>query len=243
MSKRTATAKRKRSVATKRKAKPAAKRKPRLAVLDLVGVCYAASTDRPLVLAAIRKQLDGESLTDREARAVVRWQKATDAATRAAHYKAIPSTTWRKMADRQARTIIDQAHRYGLPIDGATIDLAAVVYSLHRFLSVNAARLAGRANGISAGEDSGEGDLAIGEASPMLEKWRAEKWRAALFDNEERERNLISRAEIDNHLGALASMLRGGAERLERHYGPDARQILDDVLDEFTRHVETWVAS
>lgn len=67
--------------------------------------------------------------------------KPGDDALRWEHYHSIPQKHWREMSGRQARTLIEQAERYGIPFAGATVDLPAVVLALHDFFASNAAAL------------------------------------------------------------------------------------------------------
>jgi hypothetical protein len=125
------------------------------------------------------------------------------------------------MSGRQAKILNEQAERYGLPFDGATVDLPAVVKSLHNFLAANAAKLAADER-----EKYDPGD-----------ELRKEKVAMARLNRLERQRELIPRDAVREALDRLAVVYRSAGETLQRQFGNDALQILNEGLEDAERVV------
>jgi hypothetical protein len=77
------------------------------------------------------------------------------------------------------------------------------------------------------GEDP---DLYSGADSPALEKYRAGKAELVWMEVRERERSLIKRALVHEVFARMGSALRQRLEALQRAYGPDAYEIVDEGL-------------
>lgn len=180
--------------------------------------------DRALVLAALERQKRGEKPTREESAALRRAQAARTAELQREHYAAIPKKLWRQWSGRQHKVLDEQAARYGLPIAGPTIDLAAVARWLHEFLAANARKLAG----------SDDADFA-GATSPALERKRlADAKRSELAY--ERELGLWVRlADLHATLARLLPILRTAGDALLRQFGAAAQQVLNDALDNCER--------
>jgi hypothetical protein len=138
---------------------------------------------------------------------------------------------------RAAKVILEQADRYGLPLVGATLDLREVIRSFHDFLAENAAKL--------AGPDTDEVLCASGATSPWLEKLREERARIAGFQRREKEGSLLSRDLVHQGCIRIASTLKqiGEAqigEALGRQCGAEARQILDEGLEDAQREIDRF---
>ena len=80
----------------------------------------------------------------------------------------------------------------------------------------------------ATGED---GDIKTQYLRERIEKLRRE---TALADLKIGERNdqLVDASALEQVLNARAAVIRGGLERLERQFGPDALDIVLDVIDE-----------
>lgn len=72
--------------------------------------------------------------------------------------------------------------------------------------------------------------LLAGPATPALEAFRSERAQLARLDRLERERELLPREIVHAAFARVANLLRNAGEQLERRFGPDAREILDDAL-------------
>jgi hypothetical protein len=77
------------------------------------------------------------------------------------------------------------------------------------------------------GEDP---DIWSNADSPALEKYRAGKAELVWMEVRERERSLIKRALVHEVFGRMGSALRQRLEALQRAYGPDAYEIVDEGL-------------
>ena len=174
--------------------------------------------DRELAVRAIRKRNAGGKPTPREAAALHR-----ESIRRCV--RAIPQKLWREMSGRQARTINEQAERYGLPFGGATVDLYALVPALHNFLARNKHRLAA----------SVDDPWMQGETSPSLERYRDERAKIARLDRLEREGVLVSREALLEGWNLIGSIMRQSGEALQRQFGPEAHAILQEAFSECDR--------
>ncbi len=185
--------------------------------------------DRELAAEALRKRRAGKKPNDRELRALRQVERAEEEKQRWAYYSTIPLKHWRAMSGRATKVLNDQAARYGIPFAGPTIDLSAVVRALHGFLAANARKL------VAVGD---EDPLLAGVASPALEEYRREKVKLLRLDVQEREQVLLPRDRIHEGLSRIASVLRLAGDALQRQYGPDARQIIDEALDDAQREID-----
>jgi len=77
-----------------------------------------------------------------------------------------------------------------------------------------------------------------GGSSPALERYREERAALARLDRLEREGSLVAKDEIRQVLGKVASLYRDGADALGRQFGPEASQLLDEVLNDAKRLID-----
>lgn len=181
----------------------------------------ASRVDSDLVARAYRKVMDRQELTRQERETLKRHEKQKEERLRWDYYRSIPQKHWREMSGRQTKVINEQALRYDIPFGGRTIDLSAVVRSLHDFLATNARKLA---------RDTDE--LLQGGSSPALERYREERALLARLDRLERQRRLLPRDEVRESLGRIAAILRGAGDGLQRQFGTAAVEILYEALDD-----------
>lgn len=192
---------------------------------------------KALLQRAIAKRRAGQKPTRDEERALVRYQRDEDERSRARHYAAVPKKDWVRWSGRQHKILDDQARRYGLPIAGDAIDLAAFVRRLHDFLAENGHKILRPDT-----EDDllGGGD---GEKSPALELLRKESWRIKKLERLELEGSLVSREKIHELLAQFAGILRLAGEQLQRQYGGEALEIHHDALADCERLIERSFAA
>ncbi|MGA2032319.1 MAG: hypothetical protein ABSG68_08700 [Thermoguttaceae bacterium] len=186
-------------------------------------------SDADLARAAIEKRQRGQRPAREELAALRRVQAQREDALRRQHFAAIRKREWREWSGRQDKILNEQATRYGLPIGGATIDLAAVVRWLHDFLARNARRLAG------AEVDDAE---CPANSSPALERKRLADARRAELRYECEVRSWMPRHEIHAAHAAVASILRRAGESLLREFGAAAQKTLNDALDDCQREID-----
>ena len=85
------------------------------------------------------------------------------------------------------------------------------------------------------GIDSGEDD-------EWQEKCWEEKYYALRDSRRQRHRQLISRADVHVFMGILSSSVRQLGERLQRAYGTDAQDMVDDSIDDAMGRAEAVLA-
>ncbi len=149
--------------------------------------------DRELAATALAKRRAGEKPTGRELAALRRAEAARATQLRWQHYRSIPKRDWQTMSGRQVKVINEQAHRYGLPLLGRTIDLPAVVAALHDFLASNKHRLAG--DGKDGRVSSREADRRYKQARAEREERKNQEEAGLLVTLEELKRNRLELIE------------------------------------------------
>jgi hypothetical protein len=185
--------------------------------------------ERELVQSGLRKRAAGQMPSAREAAAIKRFEAKREEDLRWEYYRSIPQKHWLKMSGRQAKVINEQALTYDLPIDGATIDLPAVVRALHDFLAVHHRKFK------QLDEDD---ELLAGGDSPALERYRDERAKLAKLDRLEREQELLPRDKTHAGLIQIASILRTMGEQLQKKFGPEAQEMVDNALENAARTIE-----
>ena len=174
-----------------------------------------------VVARAYRKIMDGkpDDLTNEERTAVKRHEKGKEERLRWQYYGAIPQKHWRQMSGRQAKILNEQAIRYGIPFDGATVSLPAVVRALHDFLADNKHKLA-----------RVDDDLMVGPTSPALERYREERAAMARMMRLEREGELLPRDLVRQSLAKTATILRNAGESMQKQFGQSAADLLYEAI-------------
>lgn len=165
-----------------------------------------------------------KKLTYEGKREVKRRRKEVEEETRWEYYRTIPKRHYCKMSGRQPKTVNEQAVRYGLPADGAVVDLAPILRWLHDFLATKARKLAALEPeaGIFAGDNS----------EPALRYKLACAIRMEILIERELG-NLLSRDEVHDVLARLAALMRGTGEWLQRKHGKQARE-------QFEKRIAGW---
>jgi len=152
--------------------------------------------------------------------------KKADETARWQHYASIPKKHWVQLSGRQHKVLDEQASRYGIPILGSLIDLAAVARWLHDFLARNARRL------------GPEDDLPLGD-SDWAERYREERTLLLRLERHEREGSLVSREKSHQCWLRVAAVLHAAGETLQRQFGAAALRILNRALQDATRDVDS----
>jgi hypothetical protein len=181
--------------------------------------------ERETLAAAVRKTKANEKLTATEKAALKRFRQSSEEADRWRYYATIPKKHWVKLSGRQHKVLDDQAGRYGVPILGSQIDLAAVARWLHDFLARNARKLAP------------EEELLAGD-SDWAEKYRKERALLLRLERREREGVLVSRDKSHQCWDRVAGVIRRAGETLQRQFGAAALRILNRALEDATREVD-----
>ena len=172
-----------------------------------------------LATAALAKQAKNVALTRDERRAIKRVRARREETQRQEYYRNIPVKHWRQLAGGiHHAQLRQQAARYGIPFDGSTIDLSAVLPALHRVLA-DYSRVIGT-------DDAGQMSLTA------LEQLRREQFKIARLRRKRLERELLPRAEVHDALALFAGRIKRAGQQLGKRFGGDAQQILDDALDD-----------
>ncbi len=176
---------------------------------------------------AIQKTVAKEELTLEEQSALRAHQKIQEEQQRHKFYATIPAKHWKQMSGRQAKTINEQAVRYGIPFGGAVINLPLVVRALHDFLAKNAVKLARE-----------ETITMDGPNSPALERYREERAAMARLVRLEREGQLVDRDQVRQSMQKAAAVIREAGQRLQKQFGHAAAQVLYEAIDDAEAEIE-----
>ena len=160
---------------------------------------------RQLAASALRKQQAGLQPSRREAAALRWWQKEQEERSRWEHYGSIPKKHWKQMSGRADKVLNEQAATYGIPFDGESIDLPAVVKALHDFLAEHAA--------IFATARGGDGSLAVRFLKAKTEEREASARRLRIRADRE-EGIVLERALHQERLEVLTTLYVDAFERL-----------------------------
>lgn len=191
----------------------------------------ADQIDRELARAAIAKRQQGVLPSMRELAGLTRYERLVEERKRWQFYRTIPQKHWRSMSGRQARTINEQAVAYGIPFGGREVNLPDVVRAMHDFFARHAHRLAS-----ILGDDPLLADS--GEPTMFLEKLREETWKLRRLERLERETQLVSRDVVHEALARIAGIIRQAGDTLQRQFGSEAFDVLNDALDDAEREIE-----
>lgn len=186
--------------------------------------------DERLAAEALRKQKAGAKPKRDELAALVRVRAAREEEDRWKHYRSVPKKHYISMSGRQQKVLDEQSARYGLPAMGPSVDLAAVLRWFHDFLSDNGPLLIR-----TVGQEGLNGDA---ETSPALERLREETFLLKRLERLQLEKELLPRGQIHEMLVAFASGIRSCGEQLQRQFGPEALEILNDAVGEAERTIE-----
>lgn len=185
--------------------------------------------EQDLVRSALEKHKRGEKPTRAELTALRKFERQREAAALDTAIRACPKKLYVQLTGRQHKVLLDQADRHQLPLQGDTVDLAAVLRRFHDILADNRHRLA-------AGPASDD-PLLDGEETPALERYRKLKGDLLALELAERNATLIPREDVSNIFAQLADTLRQTAERLRDHHGHDAADLLNDAIESITHTV------
>lgn len=86
-------------------------------------------------------------------------------------------------------------------------------------------------------KDFGQGARVDGRVTPALERYREEQAALKRLDRLEREKILIRVDVLHSELLQVFGLIRQAGERLQRMYGPEAQDVINEQLDE----AERWV--
>jgi hypothetical protein len=175
-----------------------------------------------LAAAANDKQKRGEKLTAKEKRHIERYLEAVDEEKRAGHYRTVPKKDFCALAARQHK-LIDDAHRnYGAPVDGKEVDLFKFVRWVFDFLAENGRKLLRAEDG---------DDLLSGPETPELEKLRKVNRLIKEVEYGKLKTQVLDRSKVHEGLTRVAAIIRDCGDALQRRFGPDALDLLNQHLD------------
>jgi hypothetical protein len=181
-------------------------------------------------LRARLKQLDGGKLTTREAKAIDRWQRESNAASRDALLRAIPKTLYCELAGRQQKVVDEFGQRYDVPVDGPTVNLFAVVKELHTRISELAA--AARPN-----LDADESELVREKLRQEIGKLQRQS--AGLQIELDRHMDkLLAKSDVQTGLDWLSSRLRALGTQLHRVVGQQGIDVVNEFLDALATEID-----
>lgn len=192
----------------------------------------AATDDHARKISALTaqiKQLRGESLTRQDLRDLAWLEHLERRRHVEAWQAAVPKGEYCQLASRQHKLIDDAAENYGLPIDGAEINLKAALTAVHNLIAANAHRLRG-----PDGDYDELKEEKLRQEILMLEKANEK----ASIELQFTRGNAIPREELRNALQAFSARLRTLGQVLSS-INPEARSALNDFLDTMATEIES----
>ena len=171
--------------------------------------------------AALLKKQGGEEPTSRENDALKKYQAAVEETRRLDYYRTVPKRHYQELSGRSAQVLNEQADRYDLPLRGATLDLFTVLKAFHDFLAANRLRL----------------KQAEASAIDWREKEREEAYQLKRMDRLERQGQLMPADEVRDGHKLIVAQLRRLGDQLEQHFGPEAREMLNDTMEVIEREI------
>jgi hypothetical protein len=187
---------------------------------------------RELLQRASRKRLAGQKLNQQEQRAIDRAKREHDEQLRTIHYRTLPKKQWVAWSGRQHKVLAEQAQRYGVPLEGETIDLPRVAKWLHDLLAEHGPRILSG----DASEEIWTGDA----SSPALERLREVQYEIKKRELAELDKVLVSRDAMHKCLTQIVTILRAGGDTFQKQFGPDALDLLNDLIADCDRSVEAF---
>lgn len=177
--------------------------------------------ERELALAAHARRASGIPLTQADRRVLKKAERLFAKAQRQELLKTVPKGEYAELAGRQVKVLNEQASRYGLPLDGATVDLTKLIPRLHDFLAENRYRL-------RAPEE--EDPMLAGAVSPALEKYRDARYQREMVKLKQDLEVSVPREEVREGFAMVAERLRRLGDKLAERYGEESRELLDACL-------------
>lgn len=148
--------------------------------------------------------------------------KVNEESNRRQYYRTVPQKHYREMSGRQAKVLIEQSARYGIPFGGAAIDLFEVLRKFHDLLA--------KYSHVFGAED--DALLSGGGDSPNLERLRLASACLKEMDLEERRGTHVPLAEISPELMRLAGNIKLACEDVRRQWGNEPADRIMDAVEE-----------
>lgn len=195
-----------------------------LAKQDATKLTHAEQAARQRVLDAVGKAERGEDLSLSEVALVRRFERELEHQRRWRLYRSVPKRDFLRLVDRQSKIVTDWAKLYQAPVLGPQVDL-------EEFFRWFGARVAGRLSRIFSEQ------LTLEDESRQL---KLERERFAF----ERERNeWIPRSDVHELLATVAGRWRRVQEQLQRRFGREAHEMVDEMLEGTIRELESGLAN
>jgi hypothetical protein len=164
----------------------------------------------------LAKRARGEEPTYVENRALVKHDREQRERIITEFAESCPRAAFKRLSGRKQHELEAFQRNHGITLGGDVVNLNTVVAAL-----------------MDAVEDRlNIDDIESGADSPNLERLRGAKADIAEIERDKRRGELLPRDEMRAGLLGIAGCIRDMGERLEREFGHDARQLLDDALDE-----------
>lgn len=178
--------------------------------------------NRQLAQSGFEKIKRGEKPSAREQTAIGRIEKSREEELRQQYYKTIPQKHYRELSGRQAKILIEQQTRYGIPFGGGVVDLFAVIRKFHDLLA--------KYSHVFGNED--EALLTGGSDSPGLERVRLATACLREMDLEERRETHIPKSEILPELMRFAGIIKNACEDVRRQWGNEPADRIAEAVNE-----------
>lgn len=177
--------------------------------------------DTVAALEAKLKEAKGQPLSKIEERLVRQYDEEKAIEIRDGILLNLPKGIYEKLSGRSQKVLLEQAKRYGLPFDGAKVDLFQVIRKFHEMLIEW---------GPVIRELEGEGGELKKEKNRLDIAILTKKDQLLELELREKHSEYINRELLRVRLEWLATKLRNAGERLGQRFGADAQHMLNNAL-------------
>lgn len=190
-----------------------------------------AAEEREIAALGIRlRQLRSEKITAKDTLFLRRWQQETNQAICNEFIRAIPKGVYCQLAGRQQKVIDEFGARYDLPLLGPSIDLFAVIKTMHSRIS----ELAAAARPY---QDADEAELHREKLRQEIQKLERQS-EVLRIDIQTRMSELVSREQVTDRLEWLSGQLQSLGARLYRVGGTESQIALNEFLEAMAIELE-----
>jgi len=184
-------------------------------------------TDALLAREASRKLKLGRTPSRQEAAALKRVLKAGEDKQRWEYYGSVPQRHLREMTGRQPKQHADQQRLYGVPLEGKTVDLGAIIRRYYDLIAQHGDKLLTPEDPLWSGADPKLKD------KMLLAQIQERRAKAALADLELQrvQGRTIDLDALQAFFAEAVPLLRGAGERMKRAGHVDSHEMLNEALD------------
>ncbi len=176
------------------------------------------------------KQIRGESISTAAAKKLDQWNRKLIQATREQSLRTLPKGVYCELAGRQQKVVDEFGVRYDVPLIGPSVDLFAVVQTLHSRVS----ELAAAARPYQDADDAELHREKLRQEIKKLER-QSEQLNIQI---KTQLAELVRREDVREKLGWLSGKLQSLGARLHRIAGDEGQKALNEFLEDIATELD-----